>query len=220
MLDAKVNTLLIGINVSDIKGPLSTFQVTRLEQDDMYKLLSTINKIQEKPLSEEKLKTSFAAFWPNFINSAEGLKKQYSKKSAEEKPNSKINIEEALEEILQLIRSQSFLLRDPTNIIPVEYLESISSKQLECEEIYDELYRFLWEVCDNTLCDNILYEEIGFFRSPYFRKFEYVIMRRLTRNSSIWRRRFGRLFEKIHVKIDDMVESKTASEITSLDQML
>ena len=207
MLDAKVNTLLIGINVSDIKGPLSTFQATRLEEDDMYKLLTTINKIQEKPLTEEKLKTAFSAFWPDFIKSANKLQQEYSKNSAEAKSTKKINIEEAIEEILQLTRSQSFFLRDPTNIIPVEYLENISLKRFDCDEICDELYRFLRDACEN-----IPFEGIGFFKSPYFRRLEYFIMRHLTRNLRIWHRKFGQLFDMIHVRFDEIIETKTANE--------
>lgn len=67
-LDSKVGTLIINTNISDIKGPLSTFQATKLEEDDMLKLLISINKEQEKPLSEEKLKNSFRAFWSDFAH--------------------------------------------------------------------------------------------------------------------------------------------------------
>ena len=74
MLDSRVATIAINVNFSDIKGPLSTFQATKLEKDDIFQLLTSINKSQEKALADDKLKASFEAFWPNFENHIKGTK--------------------------------------------------------------------------------------------------------------------------------------------------
>lgn len=76
LLDSKVMVLAMNINFSDIKGPLKAFQATKFEKSDIFKLLKTINGLQEKPLGEEKLKNSFEAFWPQFQFKIEKIKKR------------------------------------------------------------------------------------------------------------------------------------------------
>ena len=70
MVDSRVSAIATDIQVGDIKGPLSRFQNTKLEEQDMLQLLHSINnaieKNGEKPLTNEKLEASFNAFWPSF----------------------------------------------------------------------------------------------------------------------------------------------------------
>ena len=70
MVDSRVSTLAVDIQYAEIKGPLSGFQNTKIEKDDMFNLLKSINtsmeKCGDKSLTEEKLKTSFNAFWNSF----------------------------------------------------------------------------------------------------------------------------------------------------------
>ena len=128
MLDSKVMVLAINVNFTDIKGPLKSFQATKLEKDDIFRLLKSINNVQEKPLTEEKLKISFEAFWPQFEKEMENLKKYSIKTKSEKKSSSSVNIDKTLDEMLQLIRNQNSIINDPTRLLPVDYFEFLFQK--------------------------------------------------------------------------------------------
>jgi hypothetical protein len=79
--DSYVCTFLIDINPTDLTGPLSIFQATKFNKDDIFKLLTTINqsiqKQGEKGLSIENLKSLFEMFYPKLekeINTITSLK--------------------------------------------------------------------------------------------------------------------------------------------------
>jgi hypothetical protein len=59
-----VAPLLINVPGSSMTGPINGLQVTRLEKDDVYKLLQAINRRIREPLPSEKLKSSFDLWWP------------------------------------------------------------------------------------------------------------------------------------------------------------
>ena len=65
-LSSKVTALVTDISISDIKGPLASFQATKLEKEDMLKLLKSINKELEHPIEEERLTRNFNAFYNDF----------------------------------------------------------------------------------------------------------------------------------------------------------
>lgn len=203
LLDSKVATILINTNVSDIKGPLSTFQATKLEEGEMFKLLQSINNEQEKPLSEERLRTAFKAFWNDFIEQITTLKEQYSSQ-AEKKTAPRTNLNDAVEEILQLVRSQSSLLSKPSNILPVEYLEKYTqTPNMNTNEIFDLLYVFT-----HDLLVFYEHEEIrNFVVSPVFNRYTHSV-RRITEKSPVWYRRFSKLFYRLQY----MIEQDTTSD--------
>jgi hypothetical protein len=59
-----VAPLLINVPGSSMTGPINGLQVTRLEKDDLYKLLQAINRRIREPLPNERLKSSFDLWWP------------------------------------------------------------------------------------------------------------------------------------------------------------
>lgn len=61
-----VSSLLIQLNLVDVKQPLSQFQNTIFDRDDVQKLLQSINKTSPSPLRDEVLQRTFAALWPEF----------------------------------------------------------------------------------------------------------------------------------------------------------
>ena len=65
--------LTINIKISDIVGPLTSFQATKIEEKDVFKLLQSINKTQEKPLPDDKLIKGFNAFWPELKNKLDDI---------------------------------------------------------------------------------------------------------------------------------------------------
>ncbi len=66
--DSHVCTFLFDISDANVQPPLSQFQNTRYNEDDILKLLKTINsKIglsAEKALKESNLESIFNTFWP------------------------------------------------------------------------------------------------------------------------------------------------------------
>lgn len=127
LVDSRVSTIAVDVQYSEIKGPLSSFQNTKLEKTDMLSLLKSINnsieKSGEKSLNEDKLKNSFEAFWNTFDKN---LKKLFDdhKKEPVKKQTSKMQIQqESFDELLQLMRNQNAILTDPARLIPIDYID-------------------------------------------------------------------------------------------------
>ena len=207
MLDSRVATLAINVNFSDIKGPLSTFQATKLEKDDIFQLLQSINNSQEKALSEEKLKASFEAFWPNFERHISETPETVKIVKEEKKTQSKIN-SESIDEILQLLRTQSAIINDPRKILPMEYLDHIirntSHQDRGIDDLFNEIYDFT-----KYLLDRFSVEE---WRTQLFDDFQTLI-RRLTSDYPVWRRRFNNLFGKYRRERDLLYSSNITDEV-------
>lgn len=66
--DAYVCTFLYKVNPTNVQQPLSQFQNTKYDKDDILKLIKTINtkigKSGGKSLKENNLESVFATFWP------------------------------------------------------------------------------------------------------------------------------------------------------------
>ena len=197
MLDSKVMILAMNVNFSDIKGPLKAFQATKFERDDMFKLLKTINGFQEKPLSDEKLKNSFDAFWQQFKDKIEQIKNEGT--DLEDKKTAKINVSETVDEILQIVRTQSALLNNPEKLMPEEYLTHALGKNAPSngneDRIFDEIYSFtqyiLVEYGQN------IRETLPFWDSYY------LMLKRISFENQAWRRRFSHLLSRIKNRIKE-----------------
>ena len=189
MLDAKVATIAININFSEIKGPLGSFQATKLEKDDILKLLKSINNAQEKPLDEKKLEATFIAFWPKFQEIIDNTKIDPTR-SGKEKTPKKDELYKSVDEILQLVRNQNVMLSDRkrNNMLYIEEM------QRRIDEIMDTIYRYMrMSLMTNEWKESLVDE--------YSRLSE-----RITYNLPIWNDRFRRMFERrmgiIHRKIE------------------
>lgn len=199
LLDSKVMVLAMNINFSDIKGPLKAFQATKFEKSDIFKLLKTINGLQDKPLGEEKLKNSFEAFWPQFQTKIDTIKKETSV-DVEEKKSSKVNVSGTVDEILQIVRSQNALINNPEKLLPVEYLEYVFKRNGSIKDnddrILDEIYSFT---------RMILIEHTDMFEGNsakvFWERYDMLI-RRIIMDNSIWKRRFSRFLYEIRKRIE------------------
>lgn len=120
-LDSKVATLMINISPTDIKGPLSRYQATKLEKNDFYQLIENINSKSETPISSETIQTLFDNLWETINNDFSKLINQHQKATSSKKKN--INNNEALEEILLLLRKQNSILSSPETLFPIEYYQ-------------------------------------------------------------------------------------------------
>jgi hypothetical protein len=94
--------LLGGLQNKDIEPPLSQFQHTNANVKDTRALVHTVNKAVggEDALSEKTLDSIFAQFWPK-------LEEQLNKFPKATAPVTKRSVEDMIEEILELTRSES-----------------------------------------------------------------------------------------------------------------
>lgn len=127
-LDSRVATLMINISPSDIKGPLSRYQATKMEKDDFYQLVCNINEQCETPIKTEVLKTAFDGLWSNMIEEIESIISTSKKIAANSKKSQ--NNSEAIEEILLLLRKQNTILSSPQQLLPEDYFEYINDRVL------------------------------------------------------------------------------------------
>ncbi len=69
--DSRVTALLVGIKHADVVGPLSQFQHTGTDRDEVLKLLQSLNELlpEEKRLKAERLTRLFDRNWSSFQSS-------------------------------------------------------------------------------------------------------------------------------------------------------
>jgi hypothetical protein len=103
-LDGKVATLLLDVRAEQVEPPLSQFQHTKAERDDVLRLMETINRrvsaAGEKPRRDDDLRDTFDKFWADLestINEVRGS--ALSAVAPARKP------EEMLAELLDLARA-------------------------------------------------------------------------------------------------------------------
>lgn len=193
-LDSKVATLAVNVSFTNIQGPLSSFQATKLEKDDMYGLIQSVNSCQERPLTEEKLKTTFNAFWDGFKQKVDEIINGYKQKNGVTPARPKINVEQSVEEILNIVRSQNAIINNPTKLFPIDFLDTISERinsgsGSDTDYIFDQLYDF-----SRFLLSRIMEEKDQdySFLLPSFKNFLMDISARDTK----WRGRFRHLLYK------------------------
>lgn len=200
LLDSKVMVLAMNINFADIKGPLKAFQATKFEKNDIFKLLKTINGLQEKALGEEKLKNSFEAFWPQFQAKIERIKKETTSDN-EDKKSAKVNVSVTVDEILQLVRSQNALINNPEKLFPVDYmsyiLRKIGAQNNGDEKVFDEIYLFTRFACGEFP------EIMKTVDGKAFWENYLIMLRKITADNQMWRRRFSALIYDIRKRLEN-----------------
>lgn len=124
---SRVSPFLFRVLRSDIEGPVLQFQSTILEKDDVYKLLRSINSAcGEESLEEGRLERAYDVWWPKLLTDLERIpdeKKEADSKGQESEAD--VRVARVLEEILDLSRNNHKLLRDPTSLMPPEYVEHV-----------------------------------------------------------------------------------------------
>lgn len=107
--NGRVWTFLLDILPPDVKPPLSDFQATSFDRDEVLRLLTSINTrldvVGEKPLDDERLKKLFEKFWPELESALQAI--------AQEKPLARVPERkqgDVLDEILVTVRRLSSVL--------------------------------------------------------------------------------------------------------------
>lgn len=92
--------VLLDFDASSLKGPLSQFQATRLQRDDMLELIRTINRaLGGEGLPDSQLDESFSMWWPKLEEVFHAIPPPRTKAPTERSEK------DILEEILQIVRS-------------------------------------------------------------------------------------------------------------------
>ena len=152
----RVSPFLFEIERSEIKGPILQFQSTIFNQEDVLKLIKSINQANiENPLEESLIDRSFDLWWPKFREEIEKIEIKENGKT--KKSISKTDL--VLEEILELSRRTQRLLNNPERLIPPDYLEMIVTRNkrapsertfnhpvfMDLSQLYHELYELSLE---------------------------------------------------------------------------
>jgi hypothetical protein len=92
-----VCALLLEMEPSAIRGPLSQFQLTRLNKSELLQLVLSINKRSERPIDASIVERVFEGMWPGFefaLRSIPATARQVAKRS----------MEDMLEEVIDSVR--------------------------------------------------------------------------------------------------------------------
>ncbi|HDY66994.1 MAG TPA: TIR domain-containing protein [Candidatus Scalindua sp.] len=115
--DSPVCTFLYDLKDTDITGPLTQFQSTKNEKDEIKKLISTINQSVNKKkrrLDEKTLSGVFENYWPHLEEGLKNIPESKTEEGATRRDNNDL-----LEEILRLVRRQELRqqkLKQPNKI--------------------------------------------------------------------------------------------------------
>ncbi len=95
----RICTLLIGLNPTDIKGPLAQFNHTACDREGLRKLIGGFNKSLKQPIDDTQFTIIFDALWPHLSPVIEEALKPQQTAPKQTRPS-----EDMLAEILERIR--------------------------------------------------------------------------------------------------------------------
>lgn len=105
---SRVAPFLLGMQRTDVKGPLLQFQSTVYERDDVLKLVRSMNAACDaQALDEQRVEGIFDVWWPKL---QEALEKVTSTKKTSPSPSR--STDDIVQEVLELVRGQQAMLSD------------------------------------------------------------------------------------------------------------
>lgn len=137
MEKSRVIPLLLGVEPSDLSGPLTQFQAASFNKEEIRKILITVNSaLAEGSLEPGILDSVFEKWWPeleeNVLSIFEKSQKSTQKKARTER--------ELLEEILEIVRAGKYEgdMYDPIMLRPIDDLDITpeTNISLKSENIY------------------------------------------------------------------------------------
>ncbi|MDF4333673.1 TIR domain-containing protein [Vibrio parahaemolyticus] len=140
--------ILIGMDNSDINGPLTQFQTTLFEKSDVKRLVFDLNKANTTTVLEDSiLNTVFEKFWPELEEKV--LKIIESTGTADSKSVDIRSDREILEEVLDL--SRSLAIQKSGGFKSHQELNNLISEFLMA---YDAIFRMDWQHTKGCLENN------------------------------------------------------------------
>lgn len=129
--NGRLSPVLFGLDQTDItKNPISQFQLTKFEKDEILRLLKSINDFSEDgKLDEKVLEGIFEALWPRLKDRVESILSASAKKVGVPKASeSESKILSALDELMATTRAMSQLVSAPDRLLPTDYLDYALSR--------------------------------------------------------------------------------------------
>lgn len=141
-VDSRLFILNIDVESSDVGSPLNFYQATRLNREDIYIMLSSINKAMTNPLESEKLKLIFSKCYPDFDITTKKILDikniDYSKKN-----------NELIKKIQELTLENNNILRRMESIFPSIIEETDKVTKTDYQKKYDILFDKICVTCFN-----------------------------------------------------------------------
>jgi hypothetical protein len=126
---SRVAPFLFAVDRTAIQGPLLQFQSTLIEENDIKKLLHSMDRAcGEHALGESRVSETFEVWWPQLEKRLDELQSAAPKTKAPNRPAAEVQAE-----ILELVRGQQKLLASPDQLIPRPYIESVLSMARDAE---------------------------------------------------------------------------------------
>lgn len=126
-------TLLIGLKSSDVTGPLSQFQDTKLTRDDLLQMTQNLNTAAEaEGIKEAQVEAAFDLVWPKLKQRLDNLPKD----EAQGRPHR--TDRELLEELVENARSASAQTANTLNLA-VEGIAAVSDRLRSLEASVNSL---------------------------------------------------------------------------------
>jgi hypothetical protein len=99
---SRIFTLLLDLDSTDVTGPLASYNHTKFQKEQVYKLIETINKNLEKPLDSSVLNKAFEQNWDEL---EKYITEQIVVHSGKRVVSPKRTTEDMLKEAVEIIRS-------------------------------------------------------------------------------------------------------------------
>ena len=128
-LDTRISSILLGVNPSEVQGPLSRYQHTVFKKEDFYRLFLSIDEASENRLKPSILRNAFDNAWGKLYDEISQIISSYPTSPAEEPVERDAN-SDALQEILRLVRKMDSSRTTHTHaksLEPISYSSSSSS---------------------------------------------------------------------------------------------
>lgn len=111
---SRVSPLLFRLKTADVQGPLVQFQATTIEHDEVWKLICSINDANEDgALETGRLTKAFNTYWPELEKSLKEISAEADGQKKGSKASTPSEMTAILEELLDLTRANTKLLREP-----------------------------------------------------------------------------------------------------------
>lgn len=105
LAEGRVVPLLLGLDFSDISGPIAQFQAKKADRVGLLETVNAINAVAATPVPEPKLTQLFDALWPTLEAKIEEIPQ--SEKTVRSRPQGEI-----LEELVSSVRSLDLRMRE------------------------------------------------------------------------------------------------------------
>lgn len=123
---SRVSPLLFRLKRADVQGPLVQFQSTTVDREDMWKLMNSINNAcGDVALDEPRLSKAFQTWWPGLEKDLDSIANAEAAKDNDSKAATPKEIASILEELLDLTRANTKLLREPNSIASRDVFEEL-----------------------------------------------------------------------------------------------